>query len=298
VASLTDIIKATFGSKFRVSRGYIPGHDGIDIAAKEGTPVYAVASGVVEYARDARKQGDKGAKGWAMGGGNVVNIDVGNGLATQYAHLQSFVVHEGQRVAKGQLIGYVGRTGGTTASGQFGGPGAEFVGAHVHFGLWDHKKNKMVNPTAFLAQIGQVVPKKTGDVKADDWQVDTLGAWNNIVKFPVGHIITVADVDKMMEELDKAGYFKSDPAFLNVGRNMTREILMTAVGKAWDKPLQEDLQRRFGAAAESAGEGFGIATGIADFGNTIVKLATYLAALVLVVVGLWLYSRSGYGQAA
>ena len=83
-------------------------HEGIDIGAPQGTPIYAAAGGTVNYA------------GWEGGYGNLTLIDHGNGLATAYGHQSRFAVSSGQTVSRGQLIGYVGSTGHST-------------GPHVHF---------------------------------------------------------------------------------------------------------------------------------------------------------------------
>jgi murein DD-endopeptidase MepM/ murein hydrolase activator NlpD len=82
-------------------------HEGLDIAAPEGTPVQAAAAGTVVFA------------GWQDGYGNIVIIDHGNGLATAYGH-QSAIVVTGGAVAQGQTIGAVGSTGHST-------------GPHLHF---------------------------------------------------------------------------------------------------------------------------------------------------------------------
>lgn len=79
-------------------------HEGIDIAAPSGTPIVAAAAGTVIYT------------GWLGGYGNLVVIDHGNGLATAYAHESGIVVGQGQSVAQGQVIGYVGSTGNATGS--------------------------------------------------------------------------------------------------------------------------------------------------------------------------------------
>jgi murein DD-endopeptidase MepM/ murein hydrolase activator NlpD len=83
-------------------------HAGIDIGAGYGAQIVAAASGVVVSA---------GAQG---GYGNTVVIDHGGGLATLYAHQSSYAVSSGQRVSRGQVIGYVGSTGYST-------------GPHLHF---------------------------------------------------------------------------------------------------------------------------------------------------------------------
>lgn len=297
MASVADIIKGAFGKAYHLTQGYSSKHDGWDIGAPEGTPIYAVVAGTVEYARDARLDYNCGAA-WACGGGNTVNINIGGNRATQYAHMSRMAVVKGQSVAKGQLIGYVGRTGGKDSRGNTHIPGAEFVGAHVHFGLWDKAAKKMLNPKSLLDNAGNVAGGPHPGKDADD--AIQLGAWADKIKFPVGHIITVADVDKMMDTLDKAGYFKDDPAFLGIGKSTTRQILMTAVGKQWDKSLQDQLQKQFGLAAQEATALGGVSDAIGGIGDAITKVAAYGAALVLIVVGLYLYSRSSgeaYGPA-
>lgn len=83
-------------------------HNGLDLAAPEGTPTYAADSGTVLYAR------------WSDSAGNWVVIDHGNGFVTKYMHHTSYTVTEGQYVEKGQQVGYVGNTGNS-------------FGAHLHF---------------------------------------------------------------------------------------------------------------------------------------------------------------------
>ncbi|PWJ51515.1 murein hydrolase activator EnvC family protein [Faecalicatena contorta] len=83
-------------------------HKGLDLAAAEGTPTYAAAGGTVITA------------GWSDSAGNWVVINHGNGLTTKYMHHSALCVSEGQVVAKGQQIGYVGNTGNS-------------FGAHLHF---------------------------------------------------------------------------------------------------------------------------------------------------------------------
>lgn len=83
-------------------------HTGMDIGAGVGTPVGAAADGRVTFA------------GYDGGYGRMVIIDHGGGLVTRYAHLSGFNVRAGQRVSRGQVIGYVGTSGRTT-------------GPHLHF---------------------------------------------------------------------------------------------------------------------------------------------------------------------
>jgi murein DD-endopeptidase MepM/ murein hydrolase activator NlpD len=83
-------------------------HEGIDIAAATGTPIWAGAAGTVIYA------------GWLGGYGNLVVVDHGNGLATAYAHASAILVSVGQSVAQGETISLVGSTGNSS-------------GPHLHF---------------------------------------------------------------------------------------------------------------------------------------------------------------------
>ena len=83
-------------------------HAGIDIAVPSGTPIHAAAAGTVVIA------------GWVGGYGNYTCVDHGGGLATCYAHQQSFAVGVGAHVAQGQVIGYTDCTG-------------HCLGPHLHF---------------------------------------------------------------------------------------------------------------------------------------------------------------------
>ncbi len=83
-------------------------HNGIDIAANPGTPIYAPAMGTVTFS------------GKKSGYGNYIMIDHGNGYVTTYAHMTDRYVSEGDVVSKGDLIGTVGSTGRVT-------------GPHLHF---------------------------------------------------------------------------------------------------------------------------------------------------------------------
>jgi murein DD-endopeptidase MepM/ murein hydrolase activator NlpD len=98
-------------------------HTGIDFRGKRGEPIYATADGVVK-------------KAFRNGGyGNYVLIDHGNGYTTAFAHMQKYVVHKGDRVERGQLIGLIGNTGRST-------------GSHLHYEVALDKKP--INPYNFL----------------------------------------------------------------------------------------------------------------------------------------------------
>lgn len=93
-------------------------HNGIDIAAPIGTPVFAAEDGVVLSVDNQDKYCYKGAYG------KYVAIQHGMGLTTLYGHLSLYSVSESQRVKRGEVIGYIGSTGYAT-------------GPHLHFGVYD-----------------------------------------------------------------------------------------------------------------------------------------------------------------
>jgi murein DD-endopeptidase MepM/ murein hydrolase activator NlpD len=108
-------------------------HQGIDYAAKTGTPVWSVADGVVLY------------RGWAGGFGNLLKIRHVNGYISYYAHLSRFAagLRVGDRVQQKQVIGYVGQTGLAT-------------GPHVCFRI--AKDGRYVNPARIEGLAVKPIP--------------------------------------------------------------------------------------------------------------------------------------------
>jgi len=110
-------------------------HQGIDIAAPVGTPIWAAASGVVQFA------------GWNDGGyGYMIDILHANGTVTRYAHMSALYVKVGQRVQQGQVIGAIGSTGYST-------------GPHLHFEVRPNG-GIAVNPMTYLAAASR--PRSAG----------------------------------------------------------------------------------------------------------------------------------------
>lgn len=99
-------------------------HNGIDLAANRGTPIYAAKTGTVSTAASGY--------GW----GNYVVINHGDGYSTLYAHQDYYIVSEGDTVTQGQVIGYVGSTGNST-------------GPHLHFTIYYN--GSTVNPAGYIA---------------------------------------------------------------------------------------------------------------------------------------------------
>jgi len=116
-------VGSTFGSRVDPINGQIEHHLGLDFDAEPGSDIKVVAGGVVVWS------GEK------AGYGNVVEVDHGNGYMTRYAHNQQNLVHAGERVKFGQVIGKVGSTGRST-------------GPHCHFEVW--LNGKPVNPYSYV----------------------------------------------------------------------------------------------------------------------------------------------------
>lgn len=98
-------------------------HSGIDFTAPIGTPVYATGNGTIQSA------------GYDGGYGLRVTIDHGYSYTTLYGHMSKATVRAGQKVKRGDLIGYVGNTGTST-------------GPHLHYEV--HKNGQAVNPVNFI----------------------------------------------------------------------------------------------------------------------------------------------------
>lgn len=97
------------------------GHQGVDLRASGGTPIYPIAPGVVT------------AVGLDPKGGNVINIQHPNGVRAYYAHLGSAKVHKGDKVGLNTVIGTVGNSG--NAIGTF---------PHLHIQVWQN--GQLINP--------------------------------------------------------------------------------------------------------------------------------------------------------
>lgn len=109
-------------------------HTGCDFSAPRGTPIYATGDGEIRLVRSQ------------YGGyGKEIEIDHGYGYITKYAHLDKFNVKKGQKVKRGEVIGYVGNTGSSTAP-------------HLHYEVIKDKKK--VNPMNFFFQ----------DLNADEYE--------------------------------------------------------------------------------------------------------------------------------
>lgn len=116
-------LTSPFGMREHPITGEYKMHNGIDMAAPAGTPIYAAKGGQVSVA------------GYDSSAGNYVQLAHGDGYRSVYMHMTSFAVRAGQYVAQGQLIGYVGNTGASK-------------GNHLHFGI--SLNGSYVNPIGYI----------------------------------------------------------------------------------------------------------------------------------------------------
>lgn len=124
IAPVHGILTGGFGSRHDPFTGK-PGerHNAIDISTAIGRPVRAPADGIVVKAE------------WENGYGNVIYLSHGYGYSTRYGHLSKFNVHPGEKVHRGDIIGFVGSTGRST-------------GPHLHYEV--RIGGKPVNPLEYI----------------------------------------------------------------------------------------------------------------------------------------------------
>ena len=141
-------IASGFGMRIHPIYGIAKMHQGLDFTAPQGTPIYATGDGVVTQA------------GYNTGGGNEVVINHGYGYETKYLHMVRIKARDGQRVKRGEVIGWVGNTGAST-------------GPHCHYEV--HINGNPVDPVYFFyndltpQQYDQVLKiAATGSAKSFD----------------------------------------------------------------------------------------------------------------------------------
>lgn len=112
-----------YGNRIHPILKYVKFHAGMDFTAPTGTPIYATGNGKVT-------QADRKMSGY----GNLVKIDHGYGYTTRYAHMSKFNCKVGQKVKRGDVIGYVGNTGLSS-------------GPHCHYEV--RKNGESLNPVNY-----------------------------------------------------------------------------------------------------------------------------------------------------
>ena len=118
------MLTSPFGNRDTGIAGASTYHQGVDLAAPQGTPIYASRGGTVTRATHG------------SAAGHYVSINHGDGFSSIYMHMEYYTVSAGQTVSQGQVIGYVGKSGITS-------------GYHLHFGI--AYNGAYVNPCAYVA---------------------------------------------------------------------------------------------------------------------------------------------------
>lgn len=116
-------VSSLYGMRMHPRYGYWKMHEGVDLSAPKGTPVYATGNGVVVRAS------------WQRGYGELIELNHGFGYKTRYGHLSKMYVSPGDSVTRGQVIGEVGNTGVSS-------------GAHLHYEV--RFRDKTVNPIHYF----------------------------------------------------------------------------------------------------------------------------------------------------
>lgn len=155
-----------------VHRVYRP-HLGVDYAAPKGTPVHAVADGVVTF------------KGWGGGGGNTLKIKHAGNLVTGYLHLSGFAkgIKQGSRVRQGELIGYVGSTGTST-------------GPHLDYRIWKNGVN--------------IDPLKVPQEPAEPIKKQNMEAFEHVRDRIIAELDGKASPDMIITQLDSLNIAPTD----------------------------------------------------------------------------------------
>lgn len=118
-------LSSNYGTRVHPVLGGRRAHKGIDLAGPVGTPIYATADGTVSKAE------------WFSSYGLYVSIEHGGELQTRYGHMSRLNVANGQRVRKGEVIGFIGSTGRST-------------GPHLHYEV--RVSGEAVNPLPYMQQ--------------------------------------------------------------------------------------------------------------------------------------------------
>lgn len=132
-------VSSLYGMRRHPRYGTWRKHEGVDLAAPKGTPVYATGNAVVSESR------------WRNGYGNLIELNHGFGYKTRYGHLSKMYVKEGDSVTRGQVIGEVGNTGVSH-------------GSHLHYEVRFrdntvnpiHYFNKDMSPEAYVELMSQI----------------------------------------------------------------------------------------------------------------------------------------------
>lgn len=193
----TGRITSFYGRRLHPIKKVMEGHHGIDIAAPGIVPIKATASGTVSR---TQPNGSFGTYG------NMVTIKHAGGWESLYAHLSRYTVKVGQSVKQGQIIGYMGNTGGST-------------GQHLHFELhkggWNNAYSNEVNPLHYyydedVKRLQEKLIIVGQNIKADGWYGNATDTAVKAFQKSEGLVVdgsagpaTIAALDRMVAAASK-----------------------------------------------------------------------------------------------
>jgi len=178
------------------------------------------------------------------------------GLLGNLSAHQTHLINIGDVAGLLQTLGYTAASGGVRGSG----------GGHVA-------------PVAGTILTSTPVAAVTGATSS------------NMFGLADGTVLTADVITKMMATLDAGGFFANDPG--GIARSETQTILASFQGQQWNATTALAMQAQLGSAATAANP---VGNAISNIGATLGKIATYLGALILIGLGLYIYSKGSGGQ--
>ena len=278
-------VTTLLGSAFRLSRGYSADHDAADFTAPEGTPIVALADGIVEYAGNDSNRTDA-EKHNAIGGGNTVNIRDAGGVF-QYAHMRNIAptVRDGARVVKGQVIGYVGSTGKST-------------GPHLHLGR--QVGGKWIDPVAYIENMASSLPNQT-DMRSVTLDLKGLKTAFRGGGFTDSTVLTKTHIDQMVLYFMET-YGVGTPGIKDAARAALTAVLSPFEGKTFGSlpdslsvsipnqtPNTDPLTPILGEAGQGGGA-MGVAEFLGKLAEELFDPANWLRVIALLAgMGIFAY---------
>lgn len=248
-------------------------HQGVDLPARKGSPVWSVFSGVVETSSPP------GARGFD-GYGRVVVVRRADGVRAMFAHLDSSLVHEGENVSEGQQIATVGTSRGTVEQ-----PDLQFTssGAHLHF-------ETSRKPYPMASEGGRIDPLGVEPMPdAEEDKRDSIERWRKLdgLITKLYNAVPVArrpEVQPLLDEWRSA--YEAAPTW---GKGLRAAAISDWVERynAARKVLSDA-----GAAVPPAVRDIGVHQDVADAADAVKDAASGAFSWVVVAALAWLWIES------
>jgi hypothetical protein len=247
-------------------------HQGVDLPARKGTPVWSVFSGVVETSSPP------GARGFD-GYGRVVVVRRADGVRAMFAHLDSSLVHEGENVTEGQQIATVGTSRGTVEQ-----PDLQFQssGAHLHF-------EASRKPYPMAREGGRIDPLGVEPMPDNEDQRDSIERWKKLDGL-ISQLYNAvpaqrrAEVQPLLDEWRAA--YEAAP---RMGRGLRAAAMSDWVTRYNDA---RKMLAEAGASVPPAVRDIGVHQDVADAADAVKDAASGAFSWVVVAALAWLWIES------